>query len=147
MVRNATRLVNRFGPPVIAAFGIGMRIDQFAFLPALSLGGAVSAFVAQAIGASKPEQIPEILRWAALIALGFAAFFFVLINAMPAQIAGIFTHEAAGDGHTVRFFRIGTFSYFGFALMFARSVQVALENWRQGYSILERPGAFDGTEG
>ena len=34
----------------------------------------------------------------------------------------------------------------GFALMFARSIQVAVENWRRGYSILERPGAFDGTE-
>jgi TRAP-type C4-dicarboxylate transport system permease small subunit len=36
---------------------------------------------------------------------------------------------------------------FGFVMMFARSIQVAIENWRRGYSILERPGAFDGTEG
>ena len=36
---------------------------------------------------------------------------------------------------------------FGFVMMFARSIQVAVENWRRGYSILERPGAFDGTEG
>ena len=35
----------------------------------------------------------------------------------------------------------------GFAMMFARSIQIAVENWRRGYSILERPGAFDGTEG
>src|SRR6478735_2953868 len=35
----------------------------------------------------------------------------------------------------------------GFALMLVRSIQVAVENWRRGYSILERPGAFDGTEG
>ena len=35
----------------------------------------------------------------------------------------------------------------GFVLMFVRSIQVAVENWRRGYSILERPGAFDGTEG
>jgi TRAP-type C4-dicarboxylate transport system permease small subunit len=35
---------------------------------------------------------------------------------------------------------------FGFVMMFARSIQVAVENWRRGYSILERPGAFDGTE-
>ena len=35
----------------------------------------------------------------------------------------------------------------GFVLMCGRSVQVAVENWRRGYSILERPGAFDGTEG
>lgn len=35
----------------------------------------------------------------------------------------------------------------GFVLMFARSVQVALQNRRQGYSVLERPGAYDGSEG
>jgi TRAP-type C4-dicarboxylate transport system permease small subunit len=35
---------------------------------------------------------------------------------------------------------------FGFVLMSARAMQVAIQNWRRGYSILERPGAFDGTE-
>lgn len=33
--------------------------------------------------------------------------------------------------------------FVGFILMFLRSVQVSVENWRRGYSILERPGAFD----
>lgn len=31
----------------------------------------------------------------------------------------------------------------GFVLMFARAIQVAVENWRRGYSILEKPEAFD----
>jgi TRAP-type C4-dicarboxylate transport system permease small subunit len=35
----------------------------------------------------------------------------------------------------------------GFVLMFVRSVQVAIQHLRQGYSILERPGAYDGFEG
>ena len=30
-----------------------------------------------------------------------------------------------------------------FILMFVRSLQVSVENWRRGYSILERPEAFD----
>ena len=30
-----------------------------------------------------------------------------------------------------------------FVLMFVRSLQVSVENWRRGYSILERPEAFD----
>jgi TRAP-type C4-dicarboxylate transport system permease small subunit len=34
----------------------------------------------------------------------------------------------------------------GFVMMFVRACQVAVENWRRGYSILERPGAFDGSE-
>jgi len=31
----------------------------------------------------------------------------------------------------------------GFVMMFFRSLQVALANWRQGYSVLERPEAYD----
>jgi TRAP-type C4-dicarboxylate transport system permease small subunit len=31
-----------------------------------------------------------------------------------------------------------------FVLMLARAIQVAVGNWRRGYSVLERPGAFDG---
>ena len=31
----------------------------------------------------------------------------------------------------------------GFVLMFVRSVQVSVANWRRGYSILERPEDFD----
>jgi len=34
----------------------------------------------------------------------------------------------------------------GFALMFLRAIQVAWINWRRGYSILERPEAFDGGD-
>jgi TRAP-type C4-dicarboxylate transport system permease small subunit len=30
-----------------------------------------------------------------------------------------------------------------FVLMLVRAIQVAVGNWRRGYSVLERPGAFD----
>ena len=34
--------------------------------------------------------------------------------------------------------------FVAFVLMLFRAIQVALGNWRRGYSVLERPGAFDG---
>lgn len=37
-------------------------------------------------------------------------------------------------------------AFAGFALMAARSLQVSWLHWRQGYSILERPEAYDGVE-
>ena len=37
-------------------------------------------------------------------------------------------------------------AFAGFVLMALRSVQVTWINWRQGYSILERPEAFDGVD-
>ena len=33
-----------------------------------------------------------------------------------------------------------------FGLMTLRAIQVAWQNWRRGYSVLERPSAFDGSE-
>ncbi|MFL6716227.1 MAG: TRAP transporter small permease [Burkholderiaceae bacterium] len=35
----------------------------------------------------------------------------------------------------------------GFAIMLLRAMMVAYRNWRQGYSVLERPEAYDGTDG
>ncbi|KLK90258.1 ABC transporter permease [Microvirga vignae] len=35
------------------------------------------------------------------------------------------------------------FVFIGFLLMCFRSIQVAVANWRRGYSVLERPEAFD----
>jgi TRAP-type C4-dicarboxylate transport system permease small subunit len=34
----------------------------------------------------------------------------------------------------------------GFALMTVHALRVAIGNWRKGYSILEKPEAYDGTE-
>jgi TRAP-type C4-dicarboxylate transport system permease small subunit len=38
------------------------------------------------------------------------------------------------------------FALAGFALMTFHSIRIAIRNWRQGYSILEKPEAYDGTE-
>lgn len=38
------------------------------------------------------------------------------------------------------------FALVGFALMTVHALRVAIRNWRQGYSILEKPEAYDGTE-
>ena len=32
---------------------------------------------------------------------------------------------------------------FGFAMMTFRSIQVAIRHWRQGWSVLERPGEME----
>jgi TRAP-type C4-dicarboxylate transport system permease small subunit len=36
--------------------------------------------------------------------------------------------------------------FFGFVLMTVRAVQVAWQNWRRGYSVLERPETYEITE-
>ena len=43
-------IVNSFGATVVAAFGSAARLDQFAFMPAMSVGAAASALVGQNLG-------------------------------------------------------------------------------------------------
>ena len=111
--------VNRFGPGIIAAYGIGLRIDQFSFIPAMSLGAAASSFTAQAIGAKKEELIREVALWVTILSLAFAAAAFTAINLFPSQITAIFTGDASVISHGAVYFRYITLTYFAYAVMFA----------------------------
>jgi TRAP-type C4-dicarboxylate transport system permease small subunit len=48
---------------------------------------------------------------------------------------------------TINFPKLPVFMivFASFVLMTLRSLQVAWQNWQRGYSVLERPGAFDGS--
>jgi len=46
-----TGIINRFGPGATAAFGAASRVDQLAFMPALTLSMAISTLAGQNIGA------------------------------------------------------------------------------------------------
>src|SRR5690606_8462978 len=60
-IEGGTRLVNTFGPAVVAAFGAAGRVDQFAFLPAMSISLAVTALVGQNLGAGRKDRVREIV--------------------------------------------------------------------------------------
>lgn len=63
-----TGFVNAFGSAATNAFGAVGRIDMFVFLPAMSMGMAVSAMTGQNLGAGKPERIKGIFRWGNVLA-------------------------------------------------------------------------------
>jgi TRAP-type C4-dicarboxylate transport system permease small subunit len=66
------------------------------------------------------------------------------------KLVWVFIQVVADERMTTIKFQKGFVYYvvlFGFVMMFVRSIQIAVDNWRRGYSILERPGVFDGTEG
>jgi len=62
-----TSLVNTFGEKATAAFGAAMRIDSFAFLPALTMGMAVAILSGQNIGAAKFDRVKQSFRWGLII--------------------------------------------------------------------------------
>lgn len=111
-------LVNRNGEIVVAAYGLGGRIDQFAFIPAQSVALAVSALVAQNLGANKPERVREVWRYSNLLTTAIAASITVAIWFFPDFWARIFTTDLAVREMTVTYLRIVSLSYVVYSLMF-----------------------------
>ena len=62
-------LVNREGVDTTAAFGVAMQLWTYVQMPAMSLGGAVSAMVAQNIGAGKWDRVSAVTRAGVAFAL------------------------------------------------------------------------------
>jgi len=78
-------IVNTFGAAVVAGYGAGLRLDQFAFMPAMTLGLAVTALVGQNLGAGKQERVSATVRFGVLIttAIAIAVGLLVVVFARP----------------------------------------------------------------
>jgi len=92
-VATVTTLVNSFGASAIAAFGAAGRVDSLAFLPAQSIGLAVSTITGQNIGAGRYERIDSILKWGILMTVSITLFFTVLFVSIPQILLMPFTTD------------------------------------------------------
>ncbi len=72
-------LVNREGVETAAAFGIAMQLWTYLQMPAMALGAAVSAMVAQNIGAGRWDRVAAITRSGVIFAVAITAGLVVLL--------------------------------------------------------------------
>jgi putative MATE family efflux protein len=72
-------LVNREGVETTAAFGVAMQLWTYLQMPAMALGAAVSAMVAQNIGAGRWDRVSSITRSGITFALLITAVLVVLL--------------------------------------------------------------------
>jgi putative MATE family efflux protein len=112
-------LVNRFGADVTAAYGIGMQIDQVAFLPAMTIGIAISSMAGQNLGVAKYDRVRRILLVSGLLSLAFSLVFCGVMFFFPAAVAGLFTKNDHVIAHAAGYFHIVCFTYVTYAIMFA----------------------------
>lgn len=112
-------LVNKNGEIVVAAYGLGGRIDQFAFMPAQSVSLAVSTLVAQNLGANKPERVKEIWKYSNLLVIGIALVATSAIWFFPDFWVRIFTPDLTVREMTTIYLRIVSLSYIAYSLMFS----------------------------
>lgn len=120
-----------YGQEVVAAFGIGMRIEQIILMPTIGLNVAVLAIVAQNNGAKQFERIAQTVKtslyYGGLISLvGMVA---LLIGAE--QFMQFFTQDVKVIEAGALYLRVEAFILFAFVVIFVHLAML------QG---IERPG-------
>ena len=86
-------VVRPFGTPAQAGFGIGTRVLQAIFLPAMAVAFAVAPIVGQNYGAGKHARVRQTFRSAALMSAGLMLLVMVVCLWRPASLIGGFTSE------------------------------------------------------
>jgi Na+-driven multidrug efflux pump len=111
-------IVNGFGENATAAFGAASRVDQLAFMPALTFSMAVSTLAGQNIGANRPHRIREIFLWGCLLSGGITLGASLLAVSLPRVLMRIFTGDPLLIDLGADYLRIVGACYLFFAIMF-----------------------------
>jgi putative MATE family efflux protein len=105
--------VNRFGSTFIAGYTAACKIDGIAIVPMVNAGNAVSTFVAQNMGAGKPERAKQGYHIGLIMAMGIGLLIGVLMHFFGNACIGAFM-DATTDGASIA---IGA-KYIGVVSMF-----------------------------
>lgn len=95
-------VVNSFGPAVMAAFAVAVKIDTIAYMPVQDFGNAFSVFVAQNFGAGKADRIKSGVRKSVLSVAVFCLCISTLICLLAKPLMAAFV-----DGTNPEIIRIG----------------------------------------
>ena len=87
-------ILSRFGPDAQAGFGVGMRIMQSMFLPAMAVAFAAAPIVGQNFAAGKSLRVRETFALATLIGSCIMVFLTLFCQWGSAWVIGAFTKDA-----------------------------------------------------
>lgn len=113
-----TGIVNSFGVNATAAFGAASRVDQLAFMPAMTFSLAVATLAGQNIGAGRYDRIRSVLGWGCLLSGGTTLLVSLLVVSLPQWLLRIFTNDAVVIEMGTGYLRIVGACYVFFAIMF-----------------------------
>lgn len=119
--------VNRFGAEFLAGYTAACRIDGIAIVPMVNAGNAVSTFVAQNMGAKKPERAKQGYHVGLAMGVGIGLFIGVLMFFFGEALVGFFMDaktDAASIAVGVQY--IGVVSMFYFVMGAMNSTSAVL---------------------
>ncbi len=110
-----------FGAAAQAGFGIGQRVIQAAFMPAVALGFAVAPVAGQNFGARNRERVIDTFRKAALMVSAIMAVLVVVCHIAPGVLIRIFSKDPAVIDVGTTYLRIISWNFVASGLIFVSS--------------------------
>lgn len=85
-----TAWLNSYGPTIVAASGVGLKISTVAGLPCWGIGQAVSAAVSQSIGAGMPKRAVAFARSGCLLAVAVTVCIQIVVQLGAEWLVSLF---------------------------------------------------------
>jgi len=106
-----TRLVASYSPEAVAAFGVGGRVNMFAFTVIFALAAILGPFVGQNWGARRHERVERGIKYSQRFAFGWGVLMFVLLALFAGPIASVFSKDPAITFLIIAYLRIVPLGY------------------------------------
>jgi len=90
-----TYFISGFGKAAVAAYGVGMRVEQIVLLPAIGLNTATLTLIAQNHGARQYDRILEILQTCMIYGVAMAAGGGCLVFLLSKHVMSFFSKDPA----------------------------------------------------
>ena len=110
-----------FGAAAQAGFGIGQRVIQALFMPAVALGFAVAPVAGQNFGARNRERVIDTFRKAALMVSGVMLLLVVVCQIAPAAMIRVFSTDPGVLDVGTEYLRIVSWNFLASGLIFVAS--------------------------
>jgi putative MATE family efflux protein len=114
-------LIRRFGAEAQAGYGIGQRVMQAIFLPAMAVAFSAAPIAGQNFGARRAERVRETFRTAALLETGIMAVITLLCQIAPGSLIAAFSSDPKVIAVGTDFLRIISWNFIVSGVIFTCS--------------------------
>jgi putative MATE family efflux protein len=114
-------VIRGFGPEAQAGFGVGSRVMQAIFLPAMAIAWAASPVAGQNMGARKHDRVRETFRTAMISLSGLMVVLTVFCQQRPDVLVAFFADDPAVVAAGADFLRIISLNFVATGIVFTCS--------------------------
>ena len=113
--------IRGFGPEAQAGFGVGSRVMQAVFLPAMAIAFATAPVAGQNVGAGKPDRVRETFRTSMVTLSTIMLLLTLLCQLRPSVFIAFFTDDQAVIDAGAEFLRIISWNFVAVGIVFTCS--------------------------